>query len=257
MLTYLIALSLLGIAVWWHLLRRLAPEGANVVRTADFGIGDAVFAALLASFFLLNIVASGGERPPVTQEMIVQGGVLYAFITFLILASLAARGKDPRVVFGLGLRGLGPRLGIAALALLAAYPIVYLAENLSQLRFPRIPGDDPMVRFLLDEATPEGRLIAAALIVIAAPITEELVFRGLIYGVLRRYGGRLAAILTTSLLFAAIHVEVGVILPLFVLAIALALAYELTGSLWVPITMHMAFNAASLTAILYFPEITR
>ena len=43
------------------------------------------------------------------------------------------------------------------------------------------------------------------------------------------------------------------LLPLFLLACCLTLAYETTGSLWVSVTMHSAFNALNLVLTLYQP----
>ena len=57
--------------------------------------------------------------------------------------------------------------------------------------------------------------------------------------------------LLTSLLFAAIHMNGPVFLPLFVLAVCLTLAYEATGSLWVPMLMHALFNGVMIGMMFY------
>jgi membrane protease YdiL (CAAX protease family) len=111
-----------------------------------------------------------------------------------------------------------------------------------------------MVQFLLGKTTVAERAWAIGLAVVVAPVTEELIFRGYLYGVIKKYGGRLAGMLTSAVLFAAMHNNVPAILPLVVLAIGFTLAYELTGSLWTSITMHALFNLAPVVIILYFPE---
>ena len=50
----------------------------------------------------------------------------------------------------------------------------------------------------------------------------------------------------TGLLFGAVHGNLLALLPLTILGIALALAYEYTGSLWAPIAIHFCFNAATV-----------
>jgi membrane protease YdiL (CAAX protease family) len=65
---------------------------------------------------------------------------------------------------------------------------------------------------------------------------------------------RWAAIIFTSLLFAMVH-EAGsgsrwMLPPLFLLSLCLGYAYERTGNLRVPIIMHAAFNALSVTFVL-------
>ena len=87
-----------------------------------------------------------------------------------------------------------------------------------------------------------------------APIVEEFVFRFFIYGVLRRYVGRLLGVILSSLLFAAARAHFPSFVPLFVLGCCFAIAYEWSGSILVSMSMHSLFNSLTLTA-LAFPEI--
>ncbi len=92
--------------------------------------------------------------------------------------------------------------------------------------------------------------------VILAPVCEEFLFRGFFYGVAKRYAGAPLSGFLTAALFAAFHASLTSLPGLFVLAVALTLAYERTGSLAVPITMHALFNAMSL-GLLYLQSIGR
>jgi membrane protease YdiL (CAAX protease family) len=56
--------------------------------------------------------------------------------------------------------------------------------------------------------------------------------------------------LLTSLAFAALHADLGTFVALFIFAVALNLAVARTGSLWVPIGMHMLFNAVNMALLL-------
>ena len=94
------------------------------------------------------------------------------------------------------------------------------------------------------------RLLMGFAAVIAAPLTEELLFRGLLYGVCKRFTDSWFAALVTSLLFASVHLHVGSFIPLFALALILVAVYEITGSLLVPIVMHALFNGLMLIAML-------
>lgn len=98
----------------------------------------------------------------------------------------------------------------------------------------------------------KGLLVVAAVIV--APLVEETVFRGFIYGVLKRYTDGFFAALCSSLLFAVVHLHVGSLFPLAVLALVFCLAYELTGSLAVPMVMHGVFNGTSIVMMILNPE---
>ncbi|BDS07284.1 hypothetical protein NT6N_23240 [Oceaniferula spumae] len=90
------------------------------------------------------------------------------------------------------------------------------------------------------------RVLLAIAAVVIAPLVEETVFRGYIYPVCKRYTGRIIATFVTSLFFSAVHFNIPALLPLFILAILLTIAYELSGSLWVPISIHACFNGFTL-----------
>src|ERR1700736_1169828 len=90
--------------------------------------------------------------------------------------------------------------------------------------------------------------------VAVAPGVEEFLFRFFIYGVLKRYFGRLLGVIFSALLFAAVHAHLPSFAPLFVLGSCFAIAYEWSGSILVPMMMHALFNAITLTA-LAFPEL--
>lgn len=89
-----------------------------------------------------------------------------------------------------------------------------------------------------------GLMIFAA--VIAAPLCEELVFRGYFYPVLKRFGGPRAAVLCSALVFAAAHGSLTALLPLFIFGCVLVFLYEKTGSLWAPVAAHFCFNGATV-----------
>lgn len=88
--------------------------------------------------------------------------------------------------------------------------------------------------------------------VVIAPIVEELIFRGCIYTVLKKYAGMIPALLFTSIFFSLIHNSVFAFFPLIILSMMLIWAYEKTKSLWTPIVMHMIFNATTVVTALFF-----
>ena len=83
--------------------------------------------------------------------------------------------------------------------------------------------------------------------VVVAPVCEEIIFRGYLYGVAKRFCGPFAAALATSLAFAAAHASLMALLPLALFGLLLAWLYERTGSIWAPIAAHACFNAATVT----------
>ncbi len=90
--------------------------------------------------------------------------------------------------------------------------------------------------------------IQVALIVIAAPISEEVCFRGMLFGGLRTKLPRIAAALLSGLIFGGLHALTGVsaVPPLIAFGFILALLYEKTGSIVPGILLHMLNNSVAL-----------
>jgi len=79
--------------------------------------------------------------------------------------------------------------------------------------------------------------------VVLAPAVEELVFRGLLYRMLRERWGVLVSVAVSAAFFSLIHHGM-LFSPQLVGGIIFALAYEWSRSLWVSIALHMGANAA-------------
>lgn len=93
-----------------------------------------------------------------------------------------------------------------------------------------------------------GHLVAAG--VILAPLVEETVFRGFLYGALRlRWGSGLAAV-AASLPFALAHFSLGAFPALFLLGCLFCLLYERSGSLLGPMLFHGLFNGLQFATLL-------
>jgi uncharacterized protein len=86
------------------------------------------------------------------------------------------------------------------------------------------------------------------LIVIAAPISEEICFRGMLYGGLREKLPRVGAALIAGLVFGALHALTGLsaVPPLIAFGFILCLLYEKTGSIVPAILLHMLNNSVAL-----------
>lgn len=103
-------------------------------------------------------------------------------------------------------------------------------------------GDQAAVE-LLNSAKSHYTLIAIVIsAVVLAPLGEELIFRGFLYGVSKKYTGPIFSIITSSLIFAVVHGHAPILLPLFIVGAILAIIYELSGSLWTSIILHSLFN---------------
>jgi membrane protease YdiL (CAAX protease family) len=90
--------------------------------------------------------------------------------------------------------------------------------------------------------------VQVLLIVVAAPISEEVCFRGMLFGGLRTRLPRLAAALLSAVVFGGLHALTGVsaVPPLIFFGFLLALLYERTGSIVPGILLHMLNNSVAL-----------
>lgn len=86
------------------------------------------------------------------------------------------------------------------------------------------------------------------LIAIAAPISEEICFRGMLYGGLRERLPRIPAALIGGFVFGGLHALTGItaVPPLIVFGFLLCLLYERTGSIVPGILLHMLNNSVAL-----------
>lgn len=81
------------------------------------------------------------------------------------------------------------------------------------------------------------------LMVVLAPVVEEIIFRGFVYRMLREQWGVWVSVAVSSVFFSLLHHGL-IVSPQLVGGIIFALAYEWTKSLWVPIALHMGANGA-------------
>jgi membrane protease YdiL (CAAX protease family) len=90
--------------------------------------------------------------------------------------------------------------------------------------------------------------VQVLLIVFAAPISEEVCFRGMLFGGLRERLPRLGAALVSALIFGGLHATTGLsAVPVLVaFGFILALLYEKTGSIVPGILLHMLNNSVAL-----------
>ena len=222
----------------------LDPAAAPPARVA---LSDGLIAATL--FFVLQLIVglvlrgggsggiAGGSLRSSVLAFVCAGAIVY-----LLMRHLYWRHKTagvPAILNSQHHKGLAAAAGHAAITGLAAAAAAcaFGAAYLWLLRdtpwWPRRPPSADTLRLLLP------------LTVLAAPLFEEFIFRGLIFGGLRRMAGALPAALGSAALFAIVHPPLAMV-PVFVLGLCAAWAYERSKSLLAPMLVHAAYNAMVL-----------
>jgi membrane protease YdiL (CAAX protease family) len=250
-----------GTLVYVTLIRQISVRRAvvslepGIAPAKTFGLPELLLAMALISFFTWMITgAVSGPPPHVTTSMIIANELLFIAIILLVMAYLRLRGFTLEALAGFSKITLKRALSTGFILLLAAWPLIAVAELITQKVFGGGSSKQEIVDFFNSSRTIGQRVTIIIIAVIFAPIFEELTFRFFIYGVLKRYFGIALALIVNSLLFAAAHSHLPSALPLFVLATCFTLAYEWSGSLLVSMSMHALFNASQLV-FLAFPEL--
>ncbi len=200
--------------------------------------------AVIGALSLLNFLGNADADPP--DDFVYRwSSVALALVQFVIMLGvlLAIAGRTgTRALLGLGRpdswgKALGLGLGLIVLVFVVAGALSPFLQ----------PGDE---QGLVPEGWDSSRApqFAANFLVIAAfvPLVEELLFRGIGYTLLLRFG-RWAAIAAVGVGFALIHGIVEGLPIFFVFGAGLAYLRERTGSVLPCVAVHGAFNALSLT----------
>lgn len=112
------------------------------------------------------------------------------------------------------------------------------------------PARNPQLAFLAPEGFSWTALISLLILVgILGPIAEELLFRGIFYQSLRQRWGVWLAAVVSALLFAVMHGDWVVGAVAFVLGLVLAWIFEVSGSLWPAIIIHILNNSIRIIAV--------
>ena len=189
-----------------------------------------------------------------TNADIVQSAVLFGVLIAGIVVFLKYRIIPVVELFGFRKVTPGYAFRRGGLLLLAAYPAILLCNAAMNQVLGGHSEPQEIVQYFSHAARHSQWLrvlVTVTVAVVVAPLEEEFLFRGYIYGVLRRHLGVVPALLLNAALFGAIHLNLPALPALFVLALCLTLAYESTGSLLVPMAMHAMFNAIMLSAIFF------
>lgn len=95
--------------------------------------------------------------------------------------------------------------------------------------------------------------LAFTTLIVVAPLAEEILFRGFLYGKLRKRLPVWVSILVTSLLFGVVHGQWNVGVDVFALSVVLCGLRETTGSIWAGILLHMLKNSVAFFIVFISP----
>lgn len=104
-------------------------------------------------------------------------------------------------------------------------------------------------RDMVDAAHGAWFIVLFVVVVVGAPLVEELVYRGFIQGGLQSQIGSTWALVITAAWFTVVHLEPIEFPGLFAFAIVLGLCYRRTRRVGLSMVTHLAFNATGLLLV--------
>ncbi len=135
----------------------------------------------------------------------------------------------------------------------AAIPVVALACWLGSKLLGAQGSSNPIISLVLDAArsSNSGAILLFFLTLgVLAPLCEESLFRGFLYGSLRKRFGVGISLLVSASLFAAAHLDPGAVVPLLCLGLVFGYVFERTRSLVPSMIAHGLWNSGSFSIML-------
>jgi len=136
------------------------------------------------------------------------------------------------------------------IAIGAAWATLYGAEVLQVLSQHLFPSAENTQCVAVQHDYSHFLVLAIIVVCVIAPLSEEAIFRGFIYGWLHRWSPVGVAVPVSAAIFAALHGVLLLFIPLFAVGCVLAIVFQYSRSLWPGAFVHALFNLPGIIAIL-------
>ena len=228
------------------------------LRSPRWGLWDVTWAGIAT--FVIGLVAGGlllWVDAPLGVQILLGLTLPWLAMGGWPLLVTRLRGNGPRIDLGLRLRWSD--VGWGVLAGWAAVILAALAALVTTLFVPDLQSAAGEVATELADQT--GRLeltLFALCVMVGGPIVEELFFRGLFFGALRKRGlGPVWTIVVTAVVFAAFHLEPTRFLVLLPSGLLLGWVRHKTGSTGASMIAHGLVNApGALVLLVGLPQVS-
>ena len=190
----------------------------------------------------LHIYSDGTVLSPVLTELIdLLSGSLSLLLPFLLL--IAVCHAPPAQI--LPFRHFRSSITVPALFIAMGCSAIGYAASVMTSAFLSLFGVTPVMADFSVPEEPAAAFLFLLNVSIIAPIAEEIVFRGVILNLLRRFGDCFALLLS-SLLFAAVHMNLVQMPNAFIMGLVIGYFTLCTGSLWTGCCIHILNNSLVL-----------
>jgi len=199
----------------------------------------------------LVLSAVGAEKAPTSEvnPTVLGVNIGFQFVMAGVISVFALRKVHPATWLGLKWREWPCVILIAPCCVLRMWGVFGGLQGSGYLKWMESLGVETVqdtVQLLRDSSDPVILGLMAFAAVVAAPVCEEIVFRGFFYPVLKRFSGAWPSAICSAIVFSGAHGSLTAFLPLFLFGLLLVLVYEKTGSIWAPMSVHFCFNGATV-----------
>jgi membrane protease YdiL (CAAX protease family) len=218
--------------------------------------GIPVFLRIVKQIFGLDLVETFGQN-----TILLSLSLVVNILTCLYIFNIVRIGYSMSVVsLGLTIRNWKSDVKTGLKHYLIVLPVIIASGFVVDFAL-RAFGIEPEQQDIINNVLSEDSLGVLAFMVffgvLAAPIVEELIFRGFLQSAVRITCDKLQTVLTSGFVFALIHWNAHVFLQIFILGLLLAYLFEITGSLVAPITVHICHNTATLAFLISYKHILK
>jgi membrane protease YdiL (CAAX protease family) len=257
-----------------NLLNKQTPAGKGRLRRIGLVLGltawvafSFVFAQLLVSVVIIVLRSLGVQFSGVNTsilETILAACVYVLTLTIVILVPWWVRRRaTTKADLGVTRLPSWMDIGLApagfVVYLIASGVVMYLLTTY----VPGFGGNAPQEVGFNDLTSRFEYLLAFFTLVVVAPVAEEAIFRGYLYGKLRKIAPLWVAALVTSLLFGMLHmnwsdgtlVGINVAVDVFVLSLVMCSLREVTGNIWAGVLLQMMKNGLAFYFLFINPQL--
>jgi len=248
------AIAAIGLAVMWVVKQGKSPAGGpahaalsppvwglwDVLKLgAFFAAGGLVMHAIFGSYNDGPLATPRACMAEIFSQILMVGVMLH-----IVWIERGGRMAD----LGIHTRGVPAAVALGLIGFLAVQPFIFSLEAIQSHLLRVIPMQDAL-QVMLFTTSPTVLLLSCIIAGLIVPVTEELLFRGFLQPALRRWVSPAMSVVLSAAFFAAAHMDLYNLLPLFILGLALGYVYARSRSIIAPIVLHAAFNGTSLLAL--------
>lgn len=230
-------LVLIGLPIWVY---------------AAFMLSQLLVVALFTILAWVNLSPLEYITDAVAQTIV--AAVIYA-ITLAVVAGvpyLVLKRKVTLETFGLSRLPTWADIGLSPLAFCIYALVVSIVVGVAT-QIPGYPADQAQEIGFRAFGSRMDNMLAFITLVVLAPIAEEALFRGYLYGKLKNHAPGVIAAVITSVLFGIVHGQLNVAVDVFVLSMVLCGLRSLTGSIWAGVLVHMIKNGIAYYLLFISP----